>query len=41
VIHYRDAADLEAAERGFGERVASIAEVLEGRPEGARYEVAI
>jgi heme-degrading monooxygenase HmoA len=41
VIHYRAAADLEAAERGFGERMASIAALLEGRPTAARYEVAI
>ena len=41
VVHYANAADLEAAERGFGERVASIAALLEGRPTAARYEVAI
>jgi heme-degrading monooxygenase HmoA len=41
LVHYAMAADLEAAERGFGERVASIADLLEGRPVSERYEVAI
>jgi heme-degrading monooxygenase HmoA len=41
VVHYGSAADMAAAEHGFGERVASIAALLEGRPTAARYEVAV